>query len=92
MEGQSIFIDYRWADGQPDRLSALARELIHLKVDAIVTSSNAAVLALQQATRTTLTPIVVAAMGDPVGSGFVASLARPGGNITGFSNLSEGRG
>ena len=87
VEGQNIFIDYRWAEGRPDRFPALAGELIHLRVDVIVTYSNAAVAALQQATRTI--PIVVAAMGDPVGSGFVASLARPGGNITGFSILAE---
>jgi putative ABC transport system substrate-binding protein len=87
VEGQNIFIDYRWAEGKPDRLPALAAELIDLKVDVIVTQSNAAVAALQQATRTI--PIVVAGMGDPIASGFVASLARPGGNITGFSNQGE---
>jgi putative tryptophan/tyrosine transport system substrate-binding protein len=87
VEGRNIFIDYRWAEGTPDQFPALAGELINLRVDVIVTQSNAAVAALQQATRTI--PIVVAAMGDPVGSGFVASLARPGGNITGFSNESE---
>jgi len=87
IEGQNIFIDYRWAEGRPDRFPTLAAELIQLKVDVIVTRSNAGVAALQQATRTT--PIVVTGMGDPVGSGFVASLARPGGNITGFSSLSE---
>jgi putative ABC transport system substrate-binding protein len=87
VEGRNIFIDYRWADGRPDRFPALAEELINLKVDQIFTRSNAAVAPLQQATRTI--PIVVAAMGDPVGSGFVVSLARPGGNITGFSTLSE---
>src|SRR5215813_12085237 len=87
VEGQNISIDYRWAEGTPDRFPALAAELISLSVDVIVTQSNAAVAALQQATRTI--PIVVVAMGDPVGSGFVASLARPGGNITGLSNLAE---
>ncbi len=87
VEGQSISIDYRWAEGRPDRFPALAAELIQLRVDVIVTYSNAAVAALQRATRTI--PVVVAAMGDPVGSGFVASLARPGGNITGFSSLPE---
>ena len=87
VEGQTIFIDYRWAEGRPDRFPALAAELIQLRVDVIVTYSNAAVTALQQATRTI--PIVVASMGNPVASGFVASLARPGGNITGFSTLSE---
>jgi putative ABC transport system substrate-binding protein len=87
VEGRNIFIDYRWAEGTPDRLPALADELINLRVDVIVTQSNAAVAALQQATRTV--PIVVAGMGDPVESGFVASLARPAGNITGFSNQAE---
>ena len=87
VEGRNISIDYRWAEGTPDRFPALAAELISLRVDVIVTQSNAAVAALQQATRTI--PIVVVAMGDPVGSGFVASLARPGGNVTGFSNLAE---
>ncbi len=87
IEGQNIFIDYRWAEGKSDRFPALAAELIQLRVDAIVTYNNAAVAALQQVTRTI--PIVVANMGDPVGSGFVASLARPGRNITGFSGLAE---
>jgi putative ABC transport system substrate-binding protein len=87
VEGQNILIDYRWADGRPDRFPALAAELTQLRVDAIVTYNNPAVAALQQATRTI--PIIVANMGDPVGSGFVSSLARPGGNITGFSGLSE---
>jgi putative ABC transport system substrate-binding protein len=87
VEGQNIFVEYRWADGMPERFPALAAALIQLRVDAIVTYNNAPVAALQQATRTI--PIVAANMGDPVGSGFVASLARPGGNITGFSGLSE---
>src|SRR6266404_606901 len=87
VEGRNIFIDYRWAEGTPDRFPALAAELLSLRVDVIVTQSNPAVEALQQATRTI--PIVVVAMGDPVGSGFVDSIARPGGNITGFSNLAE---
>jgi ABC-type uncharacterized transport system substrate-binding protein len=87
VEGQNILIDYRWAEGRPERFPPLAAELTQLRVDAIVTYNNPAVAALQRATRTI--PIVVANMGDPVGSGFVASLARPGGNITGFSGLSE---
>jgi putative tryptophan/tyrosine transport system substrate-binding protein len=87
VEGQNILIDYRWAEGRPARFRALAAELVQLGPDAIVTYNNPAVAALQHATRTI--PIVVANMGDPVGSGFVASLARPGGNITGFSGLSE---
>ena len=87
VEGQNIFIDYRWAEGKSDRFRALATELTQLRLDAIVTYNNPAVAALQRATRTI--PIVVANMGDPVGSGFVESLAKPGGNITGFSGLSE---
>jgi putative tryptophan/tyrosine transport system substrate-binding protein len=87
VEGRNILIHYRWAEGRPERLASLADELIQLRVDVIVTHSNAAVAALQHATRTI--PIVVAVMGDPVGSGFVTSLARPGGNITGFATLAE---
>jgi len=87
IEGQNISIDYRWAEGIPDRFPPLAAELTQLRVDAIVTYNNPAVAALQQATRTI--PIIAANMGDPVGSGFVASLAQPGGNITGFTGLSE---
>src|SRR5437763_616534 len=74
-------------EGRPDRFAALAVELTQLKVDVIVTYNNAGVAALQRATRTI--PIVFASVGDPVGSGFVASLARPGGNITGFTGLTE---
>jgi putative ABC transport system substrate-binding protein len=87
VEGQNIFVDYRWTDGRPDRGTALAAELVQLKVDLIVTYHNQTVGALQRATRTI--PIVVAGMSDPVQNGFVASLARPGGNITGFSSLAE---
>ena len=86
-EGQNISIDYRWAEGRPDRFPALAVELTQLKVDVIVTYNNAGVAALQRATRTI--PIVFASVGDPVASGFAASLARPGGNITGFTSLNE---
>ena len=86
-EGQNISIDYRWAEGRPDRLPALAVELTQLKVDVIVTYNNAGVAALQRATRTI--PIVFASVGDPIGSGYAASLARPGGNITGLTGLTE---
>ena len=86
-EGQNISIDYRWAEGRPDRFPALAVELTQLKVDVIVTYNNAGVAALQRATRTI--PIVFASVGDPVGSGYAASLARPGGNITGLTGLTE---
>ena len=86
-EGQNISIDYRWAEGRPDRFPALAVELTQLKVDVIVTYNNAGVAALQRATRTI--PIVFASAGDPVASGYAASLARPGGNITGFTSLAD---
>jgi ABC-type uncharacterized transport system substrate-binding protein len=86
-EGQNVSIDYRWAEGRPDRFPALAAELTELKLDVIVTYNNAGVAALQRTTRTI--PIVFASVGDPVGSGFVASLARPGGNITGLAGLTE---
>jgi putative ABC transport system substrate-binding protein len=86
-EGRNVVVEYRWADGDPNRLPALAKEILNLRVSVIVTQSNAAVTALQQATRTL--PVVAAGMGDPIASGFVASLARPGGNITGFSNEAE---
>jgi ABC-type uncharacterized transport system substrate-binding protein len=76
---------YRSAQGQPDRLAAVASELAGLPVDVIVTSGSAATHAAQQATRTI--PIVMIAIGDPVRAGFVRSLARPGGNITGNTIL-----
>ena len=87
VEGQNISIDYRWAEGRPERFPALAAELTQLKVDVIVTYSNAGVAALQRATRTI--PIVFAAVADPVANGYAASLARPGGNITGLTGLAE---
>ncbi len=84
VEGKNIAIEYRWAEGNLDRLPALAAELVLLKVDLIFASGNAA-RAAKSATRTI--PIV-ATSADPVGTGLVASLARPGGNITGLSLLS----
>jgi len=85
-EGKNIVIEYRYAEGKPDRLSELADELVRLNVDAIVTAGPTVTRAAKEATATI--PIVMAFAGDPVGSGFVASLARPGGNITGLSSLS----
>jgi putative ABC transport system substrate-binding protein len=85
IEGQSISIEYRAADNRIERLPDLARELVALKVDVIFAGATPAGRAAQQATRTI--PIVVSAMGDPVGDGLVASLARPGGNVTGTSFL-----
>jgi len=84
-EGKNIVIEWRFAEGKPDRLPALASELVRLKVDIIVTGGSAATRAAKEATTTI--PIVMAQDSDPVGNGFVASLARPGGNITGLATL-----
>jgi putative ABC transport system substrate-binding protein len=83
IEGRTIAIEYRWADAHSERYSEIAAEFVGLKVDVIVTWASAPVLAAKQAT--TLIPIVFAAQMDPVGAGVVASLARPGGNVTGMS-------
>jgi putative tryptophan/tyrosine transport system substrate-binding protein len=83
VEGQNITIEYRWAADKVDRLPALADELVGLKVDLIVASATPVVNAVKNATKTI--PIVMGPTADPVGSGFVTSLARPGGNITGVS-------
>jgi putative tryptophan/tyrosine transport system substrate-binding protein len=85
VEGKNIIIEYRNAEGKLDRLPALAAELVRLKVDVIVTAGPPSAGAAKEATVTI--PIVLTGVGDPVGSGFVASLARPGGNITGLSTL-----
>jgi putative ABC transport system substrate-binding protein len=85
VEGQNIVIEYRAADGKIDRFPGLATELARLKVDLILAASTPAARAVQQVTTTI--PIVATAMGDPVGDGLVASLARPGGNITGLTFL-----
>jgi putative tryptophan/tyrosine transport system substrate-binding protein len=87
VEGKNIIIEWRSADGDRDRQRALAGELVRLKVDIIVASSGGDTRAVKEATTTI--PIVMAQTDDPVGSGFVASLARPGGNITGLSTLSS---
>jgi putative ABC transport system substrate-binding protein len=84
-EGRNIHIEYRYAGAKPERLSGLAAELVALKVDVIVASSTQATDAARKATKTI--PIVFPITFDPVGSGFVASLARPGGNLTGLSAL-----
>jgi putative ABC transport system substrate-binding protein len=88
VEGQNIIIEYRAADGRLERLPGLATELVRLRVDVIVAPSTPVARAVQQATTTI--PIVAPALGDPVGDGFVASLARPGGNITGSTFLGPG--
>jgi ABC-type uncharacterized transport system substrate-binding protein len=86
VEGKNIVIEYRYAEGKSDRLPALAAELVRLKVDIIATAGPASTRSAKQATVTI--PIVMANDDDPIGSGFAASLARPGGNITGLSTLS----
>jgi putative ABC transport system substrate-binding protein len=85
VEGKNIVIEWRYAEGKLDRISALAAELVRLKVDIIVTSGPSVTRAAKEATVTI--PIVMTFDSDPVGDGFVASLARPGGNITGLSTL-----
>lgn len=85
MEGRNFVFDFRWGEGRNDRLAELASELVRANADVIVTAGEPAIRAAKQATSTT--PIVMGAVGDPVGAGFAASLARPGGNITGVSNL-----
>src|SRR5215467_13466780 len=83
--GKNILVEYRFAEGKADRLSKLASDLVHLKVDVIVTAGPEATRAAKEATSTI--PTVMAQENDPVGSGYVTSLARPGGNITGFSQM-----
>jgi putative ABC transport system substrate-binding protein len=83
IEGRTIAIEYRWGEGRNERFAEIADEFARRKVDVIVTSATAAVVAAKQAT--SVIPIVFAAAGDPVGTGLVASLARPGGNVTGLS-------
>ena len=85
IEGQTILIEWRYAEDKPDRFPELAAELVRLKLDVIVAANATALGALRRATTTI--PIVMAAAGDPVASGLVDSLARPGGNITGLSQM-----
>ena len=85
VEGKNIVIEYRWGEGNFERLPALAAELIRLKVDLIAAWGTPASLAAKRATSTL--PIVMLAVGDPEETGLVASLARPGGNVTGVANL-----
>jgi putative tryptophan/tyrosine transport system substrate-binding protein len=87
IEGRTVAIEVRWADGRNERFAEIAAELTRLKVDVIVTSGTPSVLVTKQTTA--VIPIVFAAAGDPVGTGLVESLARPGGNVTGLSNQSN---
>src|SRR5262245_45530200 len=87
LEGKNIVIEYRYGEGKLDLLPALAAELVHLKVDVIVTTGSTATRTAKAAT--SRVPIVMESDNDPIGNGFVASLARPGGNITGLSNLAQ---
>jgi putative ABC transport system substrate-binding protein len=84
-EGRNIVIEYRWADGKYERFPALVAELLAVPVDVIVTAGTPATLAVKKATSSV--PLVMIAVGDPVGTGIVPSLARPGGNITGLSSI-----
>src|SRR5262249_14914601 len=84
IEGRTVAIEYRWAEGRSERFAEIAAEFVRLKVDVIATYATPPVIAAKEATANI--PIVSAVMGDPVGTGLVASLARPGGNVTGLSN------
>ena len=85
IEGQNILFEYRWAEGKDERYAILASDLVSLGVDVIVVQGTRAAIAAKQATSTT--PIIVGGAGDLVGESLVASLARPGGNVTGFTNI-----
>jgi putative ABC transport system substrate-binding protein len=84
LEGRDVTIEYRWAEGRSDRFAEIAAEFVRLKVDVIVTHNTPTIIAAKQAT--SVIPIVFATAGDTVGSGLVASLTRPGGNVTGLSS------
>jgi len=84
IEGRTVAIEYRWGEGRTERFPEIAAELVQLRVDIILVTSTAAALACKQATA--VIPIVFPLAGDPLGTGLVASLARPGGNVTGLSN------
>ena len=86
VEGRNVLVEYRWAEGKYDRFPALIGELLTLKVAVIVTAGTPATLAVKKAT--TSVPLVMAAVGDPVGTGIVPSLSHPGGNITGLTAIS----
>ena len=90
IEGRNIRLEFRWAGGDPDKARTLAKELISLKPDMIVPSTNQVTAILLQETRAI--PIVFVFVGDPVGSGFITSLPQPGGNVTGFANFENSIG
>jgi putative ABC transport system substrate-binding protein len=87
VEGKNIVVEYRWGDGKPERLAQHTAELLRLKVELIVVWATPAALAVKKASATI--PVVMVSVGDPVFSGLVADLARPGGNVTGMANLNE---
>jgi putative tryptophan/tyrosine transport system substrate-binding protein len=87
-EGSNLAIAYRWAEGRSERFAEIAAEFVRLKVDVILTHNTLPTLAAKQAT--SAIPVVFATAGEPVGSGIVASLARPGGNVTGFTAFEFG--
>ena len=88
IEGRTVAIEYRWGEGRAERYAEIAAEFVRLKVDVILAGGTEAAVAAKHAT--SIIPIVFPTAGDPVGSGLVASLARPGGNVSGLSNLSTG--
>jgi putative tryptophan/tyrosine transport system substrate-binding protein len=88
IEGRNLHMDVRWAPGNTDLMRTFAKELVSLQPDVILTQSTPVTAALKRETSTI--PIVFVAVADPVGSGFVASLSRPGGNVTGFGSLDQG--
>jgi putative tryptophan/tyrosine transport system substrate-binding protein len=90
IEGRTVSIEYRWAEGRPERFTEIAAEFVRIKVDVIFAMSTDAALAAKQAT--TVIPIVFPTSGDPIGTGLVASLARPGGNVPGLSSQARDLG
>ena len=88
VEGQNLSIESRFIEGKPERIPAAVADLVNLPVDVIIASANPVIVALMRATKTI--PIIMSVVGDPVGSRFIASLAKPGGNVTGLSNIAEG--